>query len=147
MYDIDLGDIIEVLSDAPTSRFWYAEVVGKFKENDQMMYEVYYIEPNKDGTFFNYRYYYEVVEEDCINYHVRTKRGDYKKAWMKMGFDMCKVDGKHVFEKIMDNHENVRSDEETISETDTWSTIDTEDTIDCEFIDDGQINGKNESIL
>lgn len=141
MYDIELGDIIEVLSDDPIAKFWYAEVVGKYEENDKMMYEVYYIEPNDDGTCLKYRDFYDVVEEDCINFHVRTSRGDYKKAWSKMGFDLKIVEGVHIFEKITacDEFETNLSDEESISETDTWSTMDTENTVDRDFIDDGHI--------
>lgn len=144
MYDIDLGDIIEVLTDDPIAKFLYAEVVGKYKDNDQMMYEVYYIEPNEDGTCLNYRDFHDVVEEECINYHVRTTRGDYKKAWSKMGFYLKIIDRVMVFEKIIADYENLVSDEESISETDTWSTIDTEDTMDREFIDDRLLIENNE---
>ena len=152
MVPIKLGDLVEVLGDSEDGSdcFWWGEVVGY--DSKTRMYELYYIEedPDRPGVWA-YNKHYDTILKENINRHVRTRKGDYERAWREAGFVMHRSTDEefhhsdqnftftpietHVFEHVYDESDG--DTEETLSSTDTWSTEadDEEETAKVEMID------------
>tara|TARA_Y100000389_G_scaffold6917_1_gene6637 strand:- start:1324 stop:1836 length:513 start_codon:yes stop_codon:yes gene_type:complete len=141
MVQIKLGDLVEVLgeSDNGTDCFWWGEVVGY--DSKTRTYELYYVEedPDRPGVWA-YNEHYDTIVKENVNRHVRTRRGDYERAWREAGFVMHRStdeafhhsDQNFTFTPI-ETHvydDSAGSDcdtEETLSSTDTWSTEEDEE--------------------
>ena len=155
MVPIKLGDLVEVLGESEDGAdcFWWGEVVGY--DSKTRMYELYYIEEDPDRPgLWTYNEDYDTILKENVNRHVRTRRGDYERAWREAGFVMHRsTDDEfhrsdqnftftpiktHGFEHVYDDSAESDGDtEETLSSTDTWSTEedDEDETAKNEMID------------
>ena len=130
---IKLGDIVQVLgSKDHTTEYWYGEIVGRV--DDQ--FEIYYITSTKPDVW-EFEEDYHLVEKASINQVVRTKHGDYKKAWASFGFIYNKGPP-IVLNKDPNFREHTTSDSESLDSCDSWSTSDEESNI-SDLIDDTSV--------
>ena len=77
---------------------------------------------------------YNLVEKASINRVVRTKHGDYEKAWASFGFMYDKGPPIRLYKNPL-FCEHATSDSESLDSCDSWSTSDDESTI-SNLIDD-----------
>ena len=148
------GDLLKIQLE--NGEIGYAEKVGNIEQhtcNDK--YEVYFITQIGNTEIYKYEEDYDVIEKETILRHVRTKSGDYKIAWMKMGFEMeYHNDGHIIFKKCRNFEENedisVESLDYSTSESEDLSSVDSltdtdDDEYDNSFIDDDpQTNCEND---
>jgi hypothetical protein len=130
MEAIKLGDLVEVLgqSDDGSDCFWWGEIVGC--DSNSRNYELYYIEQSLDNPgVWMYNNHYDTIVKENINNHIRTRKGNYERAWRTAGFVMHRSTTNiyftpienHVFEHVYKDSDSNCDSEETLSTIDTWS--------------------------
>lgn len=146
MVRIKNGDLLQVKLE--NDEIGYAEKIG----NNDGEYEVYFISFDEDAAVWRYDKDYSVIPKQSIMKHVPNVKGDYAKAWLKLGFfqetdkddqitfikmsedlnDLCSDDGVSV-ESVDHSSEGT----EDLDSLDTYSESDSEsDSNDRSFIDD-----------
>ena len=144
---VKLGDIVQILGVPEGSgdgvnevepEYWYGEVVGKIEN----AFEVYYIK--NSGDFWEFEEDYHIAEKECINNVIRTKHGDYTKAWAGFGFIYRQGPPISLLEDPNFNSECSTSDSESLDTCDSWSSSDDETNV-SELIDDSEVKIGNET--
>tara|TARA_Y100000389_G_scaffold164614_1_gene168435 strand:+ start:33516 stop:33968 length:453 start_codon:yes stop_codon:yes gene_type:complete len=134
---IKLGDIVEVLGmddDLQKPCLWWGEIMEY--DSDTKEYDIYYIS-EKNGIW-KYNETHDVIVNENINRHVRTKHGNYENAWSKFGFAMFRQgDDIHFIKSDNQVESDTSGSEETLSDVDTWSSIDETNSV-SSFIDDSE---------
>lgn len=144
------GDLLKIQLE--NGEIGYAEKVGNAEYNQ---YEVYFITQIDDINNYKYEENYEIIEKETIIRHVRTKGGNYKTAWMKMGFEMNEDNNCNIrflkYENFEENEDkSVESLDYSTSESEDLSSVDSltdtdDDEYDDSFIDDdSQTNCEND---
>lgn len=110
MTQVHVGDLVEVLADAPDAKFWYGEVL----QAEPCI--VNYITKDKHDTWRFDSDGYE-VDVECINHVVRVPSKKHRaRAWDELGF-VYRGDHEII------HHDDIDSDEED----DDWTPGDEEE--------------------
>lgn len=130
---IKLGDIVQVLgvSESEDHEYWYGEIVGKRDD----AYDIYYIK--NSGDFWEFEEDYHIVEKECINNVMRTKHGDYVKAWSGFGFIYRQGPPISLTRDPTFESDKTTSDSESLDSCDSWSTSDDASNV-SNLIDDSE---------